>query len=335
MDLARDPARDLLRSMGGLLVASGAVALEIRKTTSWGVGGRMLVVLVPAVVLYALGLNVLGKRNHGPRGDAEPWQSVMAVIAVVLNSIWLVLFFRWVGVRGSPGTVAGFVLTSASAGYAAWRANVRFAALLAALDLVVAWLALWNKILGHPSANTNRWLLMIVGAVLVAGAVGLARRRRREATELVTAAGVAGVVASSIGAYLGVFALTLNRVLVDVGLRPLFGGLVVRQHFIWDLVLLLIAVALITYGSRARVRGPGYIGTAGLLIFVFSVGFQFGAGRTGGPPSSVVGWPLALLLIGAAALVLGFFGSRFARPRGTSSPPDASPPPPTAPPPGR
>jgi uncharacterized membrane-anchored protein len=185
--------------------------------------------------------------------------------------------------------------------------------------MVVAWLALWNKILGHPSANTNRWLLVIVGVMLVVGAVALARRGRREASELVTAAGVAGVVASSIGAYLGVFAITLNRVLVDVGLRPLFGGLVVRQHFIWDLALLLIAVALIAYGSRARVRGPGYIGTAGLLIFVFSVGFQFTARR---PPSSVVGWPLTLLLVGAAALVLGFFGSRLTRARGTSSPVD-------------
>jgi hypothetical protein len=327
MDLTRDPARDLLRSMGGLLVASGAVALEIRKTTSWGVGGRMLVVLIPAVVLYALALDVLGERKDGPRGGAEPWQSVLAVIAVILNSIWLVLFFRWVGVRGSPATVAGFVLTSASAGYAAWRANVRFAALLAALDLVVAWLALWNKLLGQPSANTNRWLLMMIGTVLVAGAVGLARRGRREASELVTAAGVAGVVASSLGAYLGFFALTLNRVLGEVGLRPLFaGGFGVRQHFIWDLVLLLISVGLITYGSRARVRGPGYIGTAGLLIFVFSVALQFAAGPTGGPPRSVAGWPLALLLIGAAALILGFFASRFARARGVSSPPDANPP---------
>jgi hypothetical protein len=325
MDLARDPARDLLRSMGGLLFASGAVALEIRKTASWGVGGRMLVVLVPAVVLYALALDALGERKHGPRHDAQPWQSVLAVIAVLLNSIWLVLFFRWVGVHGSPVTVAGLGLTSASAWYAAWRANVRFAALLGALDVVVAWLALWNKILGQPSANTNRWLLMIVGVVLVAGAAGLARRGRREASELVTAGGVAGVVASSLGVYLGFFALTLNRVLREVGLRPLFGGgFGARQHFIWDLVLLLIAVGLIAYGARARVRGPGYIGTAGLLVFVFSVGFQFGAGHTGGPPSSVVGWPLALLLIGAAALVLGFVAPRFAKAGGAPTPPDTS-----------
>jgi hypothetical protein len=331
MALARDPARDLLRSIGGLLLASGAVALEISKISSWGVGGRMLVVLVPAVVLYALALDVLGERKHGPRGDADPWQSVLAVIAVILNSIWLVLFFRWVGVRGSPATVAGFVVTAASAGYAAWRANVRYAALIAALDLVVAWLALWNKILGQPSANTNRWLLVVVGVVLVAGAIGLARRSRREASELVTAAGVAGVVAASLGAYLGFFALTLNRVLRDVGLRPLFGGgFGARQHFIWDLLLLLIAVGLIAYGSRARVRGPGYVGTAGLLIFVFSVGLHFSGRRS---PGSVPGWPLALLLIGTAALVLGFFASRFAGARGASSPPDASPARSTAPPP--
>jgi hypothetical protein len=123
-------------------------------------------------------------------------------------------------------------------------------------------------------------------------------------------------VASSIGVYLGFFALTLNRVLRDIGLRPLFSGLDARQHFIWDLVLLLISVGLITYGARARVRGPGYVGTAGLLIFVFSVGYQFTARRS---PNSVAGWPLALLLIGAGALVLGFVVSRSARSHGASS----------------
>lgn len=50
MDLARRPARDLLRSVGGLLFASGVVAWEIRKAGSWGLGGRMVVVMVPAVV---------------------------------------------------------------------------------------------------------------------------------------------------------------------------------------------------------------------------------------------------------------------------------------------
>jgi hypothetical protein len=56
--------------------------------------------------------------------------------------------------------------------------------------------------------------------------------------------------------------------------------------------------------------------TAGLLIFVFSVGYQFTARRSS---NSVAGWPLALLLIGAGALVLGFFASRFARSRAASS----------------
>jgi hypothetical protein len=321
--------------MGGLLLATGAVALDIRKATTWGVGGRMLTVLIPAVVLYVLALDVPGARKHGPRGDAAPWQSVLAVVAVILNSIWLTLFFHWVGARGSLVTVAAFVLTAASAGYAARRASVRFAALLAALDLVVAWLAGWNKILGHPSGNTNRWLLIAVGVVLAAAAVGLARRGRRESSELVTAAGVAGVVASSIGVFLSLVGFSLSRVLREAGLRASFGGLDVRQHFIWDLVLLLIALGLISYGSRARVRGPGYVGGAGLAIFLFSVGYQISARLSGGSPSeSLAGWPLALLLIGAGALVLGFFAERFATARERApSPPDADPPRQPAPPP--
>jgi hypothetical protein len=327
MDLARERSGDLLRSIGGLLLASGAIALEIRKSSSWSVGGRTLVVLIPAVVLYALALDLVGEPQRGPQVDAEPWQSVLAVLAVILNSIWLVLFFRWAGLHGSLVVIGGLGLTCISAWYAAWRANVRFAALLGALDIVVAWLALWNKLLGYQSGNTNRWLLMIIGAVLVAAAVGLARRGRREASELVTAAGVAGVLAASAGVFIDLVGFSFNRVVRAAGLAHSVGGFNARQNFFWDLLLLLIAVGLIAYGSRARVRGPGYIGGAGLFVFLFSIGLQVSARISGRPVSgTALGWPLALLLIGAAVLGLGFFGSRFIMATGRSSPPNRDPP---------
>jgi hypothetical protein len=291
----------------------------------------MLAVLIPAAVLYALALDVLGKRKHGPVGDAEPWRSVLIVLAVILNAIWLTSFFQWVGAHGPLVTTAVFVLTAVSAGYAAWRSNVRYAALLAALSLLIAWLALWDKVLTHPSGNTNRWLLLIVGVVLVAAAVGLARRGRRESSEVVTVAGIAGVAAASLGVFLGAISAALSRVSAGGGLTPSLGAFNVRQHFIWDLVLLLIALALISYGSRARVRGPGYVGALGLLIFLVSVGDQLNARLSGGTPSgSVVGWPLALLLIGAAALGLGFFAARLEGAQEEPPPPGASPPPPAA-----
>ncbi len=319
MDLARGAARDLLRSMGGLLFASGVVAWEIRKAASWGLGGRMVVVMVPAVVLYGLALDVGGRRKHGPRDDPEPWQTVLTVVAVFLNSIWLTLFCRWIGLHGSLVLIGGLGLSSLSAWYAAWRVNVRYAALLGALDLVIAWLALWNKILGYQSGNTNRWLLLVIGAILLLGAAGVARLGRRESSELVTAAGVAGILAASAGVFIDLLGFSLNSVVHAAGLARSVGSFNARQHFVWDLLLLLIAVGLITYGARARVRGPGYIGAAGLFVFLFSIGAQISARLSGGTPSnSLVGWPLALLLIGAAALVLGFARPRSTRARGSS-----------------
>ena len=316
MDLARDPARDLVRSIGGLLLASGAVAWEIRKAATWGLGARAVVVAVPAVVFYALALELLGTRRTVPREDPEPWQTVLGVIAVFLNSIWLTLLCRWIGLHGSLVLIGGLGLTALSAMYAAWRANIRFAALLGALDVVVAWVALWNKILGVQAANTNRWLLLIIGVLLLGAAVGLARRGRREASEVVTAAGAAGVLAASAGVLFDLFGFSLNHFVRQVGLAHTIGAFNPKQHFVWDLLLLLISVGLIAYSARARVRGPGYIGAAGLFAFLFSIGAQLSARISGSSPSdSVAGWPLALLLVGAAALVLGFVVPRVAKRR--------------------
>lgn len=282
MDLTRYRTRDLLRSIGGLLFASGAVVLEIRKSATWGLGGRMLVVLIPAVLLYGLGLEAAWRRKRGPRVDAEPWQSVVVVFAVFLNAIWLTLLFRWVGAHGALVAIPALGLTAASAAYAAWRANVRFAALLAALDIVVAWLALWNKLL-HPPPDTTRWLLLIVGVGLVATAVTLARRGRREASELVTAAGAAAVLAASAGVFVDLVGFSLNRVVRAVGLAHSVGGLNVKQQFVWDLLLLLIAVGLIAYGSRARVRGRGTSARPGCSCSCSAPAFRSARGSRGAP----------------------------------------------------
>jgi hypothetical protein len=75
------------------------------------------------------------------------------------------------------------------------------------------------------------------------------------------------------------------------------------QHFGWDLYLLVVFVALIFMAARWNIRGLGYVGGIGLLGFIVSVAAQITrleAGRA--PTASVVGWPLALILIGVAGL---------------------------------
>lgn len=75
------------------------------------------------------------------------------------------------------------------------------------------------------------------------------------------------------------------------------------QHFGWDLYLLVVSLALVWVGSRARVRGMGYVGGIGLLAFLLSVGAQITRIESGrAPTAAIVGWPLALLVIGVAGL---------------------------------
>jgi hypothetical protein len=77
------------------------------------------------------------------------------------------------------------------------------------------------------------------------------------------------------------------------------------QHFGWDVYLLLVSLALIWIASRAHIRGIGYVGGIGLLAFIISVGAQITRLESGhAPTSSIVGWPLALLIIGVAGLVV-------------------------------
>ena len=52
-----------------------------------------------------------------------------------------------------------------------------------------------------------------------------------------------------------------------------------------------------------RARGLGYVGGVGLLAFLISVGAQITRAESGhAPTTSIVGWPLALLVIGLVGL---------------------------------
>ena len=375
MRLSRRDLTDLSRSVGGLLFAAGAVLVLVRKSGhhEWGGFVRVLVVLVPAVLLYVLALGGADR----PRGEdrsadahtdtdaaARPWQSVLMVAAILLVPVVLFELLRWVGAstRHSLYGAAVFALTALLAGYAVRRARVSYAALLAGLALLVAWQEVWQEILGHPSAGTSRWLLVAAAVLLFAGAGVLARARAIGASELATAGGIAavaaGVLGVIVGAFVGIFrsiatlggaggasssgrrifsgarvdsgplgvshrsvaqitSLPRGAHLVDRLPRgrlaqppshlanPFVAGTSGLQHFGWDLYLLVVSLALVWVGARVRARGLGYVGGVGLLAFLISVGVQITRLESGREPTaSIVGWPLALLIVGIAGLAL-------------------------------
>jgi hypothetical protein len=196
------------------MFALGAVVLLVRKSGhhEWGHFAQLLVVLVPAVTLYVLALGVLEDTPTTPSEKARPWQSVLMVAAILLGPVVLLEFLAWVGANTRHVLYGAgvFALTALFAGYAARRARVSYAALLAGLSLIVTWLLVWEKILGHPSANTYRWLLVAAAVLLLAVAARLARASAIGASEVATAGGIAAVAAGVLGVIIGSFVGALS-----------------------------------------------------------------------------------------------------------------------------
>ena len=305
-----------MRALGGTLFASGALVLFMRKSSQgdWGDFALLLVLLVPCALLYLLGLGVAGGRGRpGAAGErfARPWQSVLLVFAVLLVPFVLFQFLEWVGgnTEDELNTAWIFALTAALAALAALRAGVSYATLLAVAAIVIAWIALCDKVFGDPSGTTVRWLLIVIAVIMLAGAAALRRTRPREAVEVVTGAGIAAVAAGLVGIVGIAFGLVGQAFGQALGGAESIRG--VEQHLEWDLYLLVVSAALIAYGPRTHLRGPSYVGALGLFLFILSVGTELstlGAGDEA--EGKLVGWPLVLLLLGAAALAAGFLALR-------------------------
>lgn len=125
---------------------------------------------------------------------------------------------EWVGAHTNrPLYLAGvFAFTSMLAAYAARHARIRYAALLAGLSSLIAWLYVWEKILHRPSANTGRWLLVTAGALLLIVAARLARARAIGASEIATAGGIAAVAAGVFGVIVGGFVAAFRPLLTII-----------------------------------------------------------------------------------------------------------------------
>jgi hypothetical protein len=328
--------RDTLRLVGAVIFAAGIFVLLVRKGDEWADFPVLLVLAIPCALLYGLGIGALqigpadDVRDATDRAALPAWRATALVLGIIFVALTL---SQLVDTIGGDSDKSGwvfliFLATAAAAAYAAVKHGLRYGALLAGLALIISWIALWDALV-EPSTTTIRWLFLIVGAGLAAAALRLHAEDRREAPELVTAAGVAGLAAGVTalialgGAFVG------GAISSTFGTEPdLSGG--TQQGDEWNVFLLVLAVALIWYGARAPWRGPAYVGAIALIVFIFAAGTDIASLVKGDEPGTgVMGWPLLLLVLGGAALAAGLLGGNGRR----TAAPDAAPTQPMTPPP--
>jgi hypothetical protein len=309
--LEPDPRADWLRMIGGVLFAVGGAILFVRKAGDWAAFPLLLAVGIPCATVFGLG--AMGALAEGA---VARWHAVLMVTGVVLSVLALGQLWDLVGVDADS---AGFgFLTSACvaglAAFASFRVGAAYQALLAAAAGIAAWLFFFDMILDDPGATAFRLLLLVLCLAYAAVALALRARDAPQAPELVTAAGIAGVLAGVIGVVAGAGDAVAA---LFFGSQPAEGQ---GQSFVWDGFLLVFSLGLVAYGVVAETRGPAYVGFLGLLAFATIQGVEINALLEGDQPdNSFVGWPLILLLVGAAALAAGGAG-RKPPPAGTRVP---------------
>src|SRR3954453_10291687 len=294
--LAAPDRRDWLRVAGGMMFGAGSLVLLIRKGNDWSDWAVFFSLLIPAAVLFAVAF--LGRA----RGEAfTGWQVGFLVFGTLLLLGALLQLVN--AADGNPRSSLNVLWTfGVGAGVAvvtalAMRASCHM--LLGVLLALVAWLALWDKVLSNPSGDTVRWLLIVLALIYSAVAVVLTRARRPQASDLITAAGIAAVLAAalSFAGAAGALNDTVGSSLSGSAPKPSQG---------WNIFLLLVSLALIAYESRAPTRGPGYVGAIGLISFIGLTGVDLVNRINGDEGGGVVGWPLILLIGGGAAIVASF-----------------------------
>ncbi|HSD25502.1 MAG TPA: hypothetical protein VLB79_14375 [Solirubrobacterales bacterium] len=313
--LRPDDTRDTLREVGGLLIGLAAAMIYIRKgpflstnSEQWAAFPMFLVLAIPAVYLYG---SILTRPQTG---ELRPWQAVHSVFGLIFIPLALGQFVDMIG--GTPTADLNVcwiaTATAAAAFYAGARAGVRVQFLLGSIAVIVAWTALWNKILsggigGHW--GVYRGLLGLLAIGLLAAALYVWRNNPGgddvgasatapsgdlglwKASELVTGAGIAAVI----GCALGITAIG--------NLNPLSGSTPpIQTSNLWDTLLLLVSLGLVAIGAQIGTRGPVYVGAIGLTLFLVIAGLDLNSEHPN--PFKFGGWPWVLLAGGLIALGL-------------------------------
>jgi hypothetical protein len=312
-----DDTRDALRKVGGILLGLGALMIYVRKgpfltanPDQWASFPIFLVLAIPGVYLYG---SILTRPQTG---ELRAWQVVHSVFGLLFVPLVLAQFVDVIG--GNPSASLNifwiFLVTAGLAFYAGVVVGVRVQLLLGSISLIIAWTALWDKLLsGGITANWGvyRGLLGLIAIGLLAGGVYLWRANPGDdevaatatgpsgdlglwkASELLTGAGIAAVI----GCALGITALgNLNP--LGTGTPP------IETTNLWDVLLLLVSLGLVAIGSQIGVRGPVYVGAIGLVLFLVIAGLDLNS--TPPHPFKMGVWPWVLIGLGLIGIGLSF-----------------------------
>jgi hypothetical protein len=341
-----DEWRRGLRAVGALLLGIGALVLAYRKTgfaDPWGDFAIFLVALIPALLLYGGGF--LAALTSPER---RAWHGVFLIFGLLFSLFTFLQFLELIdGDQGADLNIVWMFAAIAALGtLAALKADVPFGLLAAGIAATISWLALWSEILGDDFNDAGTLRGLSIAAAVIIGVIGVWLYWRRGGglslralddpaatlpAELFTAAGLAFLFGAGILSATGAIAQGFLNALGPLAPQSV-GGFATPSLF-WDIVLLLGSLELVVLGTRLGMRGPAYVGAAGLAIFAVVVGLDL---DDDSPAGDLMGWPLVLLLLAAAALaasVLMPARTAAATPSPDAPPPDTPPPPPAPPPP--
>ena len=298
------PHRGDVIAAGAVPLAIAAVVIELRMR-QWSLGPRFAVVAIIAALLLTMGW-LAELESEAPRS----YHSILLIAGLLLAVIALVLLAEVMGSGrppGAGGVAWTFAAEAAIAVAAARRASSAACTLIAALAAIVTVEAFVAWVFKPHGVGAFRATLFVLTLSFVVGATRLRDRRRRHAVALVNTAGIAALVLA--GSY--VLATSLAPLLAGAGAGP--KGLDrSTAPFGWEAYLLAVGFGLVAYAGADREPGPGYIGLAVLLAFAFLTGVSVSS------RGSLVGWPLFLLVLGAAGIGIGL------RPRKPLPPPPAA-----------
>ncbi|HEV7772845.1 MAG TPA: hypothetical protein VGO48_06105 [Conexibacter sp.] len=292
--LTPHPHRGDLVAAGAVPLALGVLLVNVRLDATWGTGVFLVINALACALVLSMGV-LAPLEGERPRS----YQEVLLLSGQLLGFAMLVRLAQVLG-ADSPLTSPGsrlwiFLVVTVGAAWIARTRRSAVCALVAALSGIGAAVALVDWAFSPEGPGTLRWVLLALAIVLVLAALARRDAQRRESVYLIDAAGVAilALGLTFLGAAVVAFTPLPDAALgflgIPVGVPG--GG--------WKLVLLAAGLGLVAYAGVDRESGPAYLGTAILLVFVLLVGIP------GADGASLWFWPLALLLVGGAAVGAG------------------------------
>lgn len=279
-------------AVGAVCLATFAVLVQLRMT-QWSLGPRFIVVAVISGLILVVGW------PRARRAAPVRFESVLVLAGLLVLILALQLLAEVFGANRPPGSGGDFWTFGGEtvvAGLAARRANSSGCTLIAGIAAAISLLALIAWVFHPHGLGTFRAIMLLEAVALAAGAAYLHSFHRRHAVQLVNVAGLVTLLLAFTFLAAALVSTVESRFALPAA--PGLGA----PGFGWKLYLLIVAAGLLTYGALQREPSPGILGILVLFSFASVVGLP------PGDRGSLVGWPLFLLIVGAAAVAYGFWG---------------------------